>query len=189
MYTYDFATYICKPHAAHGDKHMDPWALASIMPCHNCGGRLLWAEAGYVPGYRICETCGRSWVVTFGPSAGGKITFRLSVPNGPDGPQWEYGADIDPAEYWIYRERVRRFGGNPASRRVWGHYNGLELADALAVSDLTVSDLAKASGLTVGRIRQLAGAGAIIGAEKRNGVWIFPPSAIDDVRPKKPGPK
>lgn len=31
-------------------------------PCNNCDGTIRWAEAGYVPGYRICDGCGRHFL-------------------------------------------------------------------------------------------------------------------------------
>lgn len=34
----------------------------SPLICSDCGrGRLIWAEAGYVPWHRICECCGSHW--------------------------------------------------------------------------------------------------------------------------------
>jgi len=42
---------------------IDPWALIAILPCPACGsGRLVWAEAGNVPGWRVCDGCGREFI-------------------------------------------------------------------------------------------------------------------------------
>jgi uncharacterized protein YbaR (Trm112 family) len=38
----------------------DYWVSVTDVPCPVCkGGVLRWAESGYVPGYRICDRCGR----------------------------------------------------------------------------------------------------------------------------------
>ena len=37
----------------------DYWAAVTDVPCPVCSdGTIRWAEAGYVPGYRICDGCG-----------------------------------------------------------------------------------------------------------------------------------
>ena len=40
------------------------WPAVTDVPCPiaTCGGQVRWAEAGYVPGYRICDRCGRHWL-------------------------------------------------------------------------------------------------------------------------------
>lgn len=39
------------------------WPAVTDVPCPaQCGGSVRWAEAGYVPGYRICDRCGRHWL-------------------------------------------------------------------------------------------------------------------------------
>jgi len=39
------------------------WKAVTNVPCPSeCGGTIQWAEAGYVPGYRICDGCGRHFV-------------------------------------------------------------------------------------------------------------------------------
>jgi hypothetical protein len=39
------------------------WASITDRPCPaGCGGTVRWAEAGYVPGYRICDGCGRHYL-------------------------------------------------------------------------------------------------------------------------------
>lgn len=44
-------------HLASRDPH-NYWASMTDIPCPlRCGGTLRWAEAGYVPGYRICDKC------------------------------------------------------------------------------------------------------------------------------------
>ncbi len=30
------------------------WPQIDLTPCPKCGGALIWYEAGYVPGYRVC---------------------------------------------------------------------------------------------------------------------------------------
>lgn len=41
----------------------DYWAAVTDVPCPCCGtGTIRWAEAGYVPGYRICDGCGRHYL-------------------------------------------------------------------------------------------------------------------------------
>jgi len=40
----------------------DYWAAVSDVPCPQCAtGTIRWAEAGYVPGYRVCDECGRHY--------------------------------------------------------------------------------------------------------------------------------
>jgi hypothetical protein len=43
------------------DAH-DYWASVTDIPCPCCAGTVRWAEAGYVPGYRICDGCGRRFL-------------------------------------------------------------------------------------------------------------------------------
>lgn len=39
------------------------WPAITDIPCPTaCGGTIRWAEAGYVPGYRVCDTCGRHFL-------------------------------------------------------------------------------------------------------------------------------
>jgi hypothetical protein len=35
-----------------------PQVTDRYCPAGNCHGTVWWAEAGYVPGYRMCDTCG-----------------------------------------------------------------------------------------------------------------------------------
>lgn len=39
------------------------WDQITDVPCffRSCSGTLRWAENGYVPGYRICDKCGRHY--------------------------------------------------------------------------------------------------------------------------------
>ncbi len=38
------------------------WESVTDVPClFKCDGTIRWAEAGYVPGYRICDGCGRHY--------------------------------------------------------------------------------------------------------------------------------
>ncbi len=40
------------------------WESVTDVPCtFRCDGTIRWAEAGYVPGYRICDDCGRHFEV------------------------------------------------------------------------------------------------------------------------------
>ena len=39
------------------------WEGVTDVPCPCCdGGTARWAEAGFVPGYRICDECGRHFL-------------------------------------------------------------------------------------------------------------------------------
>lgn len=41
----------------------DYWAAVTDVPCPCCNtGNIQWAEAGYVPGYRICDKCGKHFL-------------------------------------------------------------------------------------------------------------------------------
>jgi hypothetical protein len=41
----------------------DYWAAVTDVPCPCChDGTIRWAEAGFVPGYRICDGCGRHYL-------------------------------------------------------------------------------------------------------------------------------
>jgi hypothetical protein len=41
----------------------DYWTAVTDVPCPSaCGGTVRWAEAGYVPGYRICDVCGKHFL-------------------------------------------------------------------------------------------------------------------------------
>ena len=42
----------------------DYWAAVTDVPCPipSCNGTVRWAEAGYVPGYRICDECERHFL-------------------------------------------------------------------------------------------------------------------------------
>lgn len=42
----------------------DYWGSVTDVPCPipGCDGTIRWAEAGYVPGYRICDGCGRHFL-------------------------------------------------------------------------------------------------------------------------------
>ena len=33
----------------------DYWASVDFTPCPKCGAPVVWYEAGYVPGYRVCS--------------------------------------------------------------------------------------------------------------------------------------
>lgn len=34
--------------------NLDMWIEVDLTPCPKCGAALVWYEAGYVPGYRVC---------------------------------------------------------------------------------------------------------------------------------------
>ena len=41
----------------------DFWGAVTDVPCPACdNGIVRWAEAGYVPGYRVCQDCGRHYL-------------------------------------------------------------------------------------------------------------------------------
>lgn len=64
------------PVLAGGVARVDAWALIGIVPCPACGaGRLLWAEAGNVPGWRVCSSCKRPWMAQ--PRG---TTVEISIP-------------------------------------------------------------------------------------------------------------
>ena len=49
----------CDPH----QMTWDYWGSVTDIPCPCCcGGIIRWAEAGYVPGYRMCDLCGRHFM-------------------------------------------------------------------------------------------------------------------------------
>jgi hypothetical protein len=74
------------------------------VTCVDCGvGRLRWAEAGHVPGHRICDRCGSHWdlrVVRI--RLGHDPTERVPCPDGP-APTW---GDF----YERFYERVSELG-------------------------------------------------------------------------------
>jgi hypothetical protein len=45
---------------------LDFWVSVTDVPCPHpgCKGKLRHAEAGYVPGYRICDACGRHFMAS-----------------------------------------------------------------------------------------------------------------------------
>jgi hypothetical protein len=48
-------------HVQRVDTH-DYWISVTDVPCPTkCGGTVRWAEAGHVPGYRVCDGCGTAW--------------------------------------------------------------------------------------------------------------------------------
>lgn len=43
--------------------YRDYWQAVTDVPCPVCeDGTVCWAEAGHVPGYRICDGCGRHFL-------------------------------------------------------------------------------------------------------------------------------
>lgn len=45
----------------------DSWHAVPLPPCPDCGGSVVWAEAGYVPGTRECCGCGSMFTVAVRP--------------------------------------------------------------------------------------------------------------------------
>lgn len=39
---------------AYPNEYASVWVRADYLPCPECGAPLVWYEAGYVPGYRVC---------------------------------------------------------------------------------------------------------------------------------------
>jgi len=53
----------------------DYWRSVTDVPCPRCKlGIVRWAEAGHVPGYRICDRCGQGWF------AGGNAARPILAP-------------------------------------------------------------------------------------------------------------
>lgn len=63
------------------------WQTITDVPCffRHCSGTIRWAENGYVPGYRICDKCGRHYQFCLS-SAREHITKRSIRPNGRRSP-------------------------------------------------------------------------------------------------------
>ena len=63
------------------------WDQITDIPCfiRACNGTIRWAENGYVPGYRICDKCGRHYEFTRGCREVG-LTRRSIRPNGRRSP-------------------------------------------------------------------------------------------------------
>jgi len=56
------------------------WANVTDVPCPCCGGKVFWAEAGFVPGYRICDKCLRHWMA--GGNAETPVLLRVGRRSG-----------------------------------------------------------------------------------------------------------
>lgn len=64
---YDMPVHITHQPASDGawkqpaEDYADYWPAVTDVPCPavGCSGHVQWAEAGYVAGYRICDSCGR----------------------------------------------------------------------------------------------------------------------------------
>lgn len=59
------------------------------VPCPHCHDWLVWAEAGYVPGYRICRGCHRHWRMTMDSGSDRWTLVRVNR-----APFWPYGGVI-----------------------------------------------------------------------------------------------
>lgn len=83
------------------------------IPCPHCEDWIVWAEAGYVPGYRICRGCHRHWQTT------DTHTIEVQVFSS----QTSFGAPIDPPVR-IGTTRVTTWVLRPNGRRFWP-YGGI----------------------------------------------------------------
>ena len=92
------------------------WAISQNIPCPAClNGLLVWAENGYVPGYRICSYCGRGWSAE--PTEDG---VKLSIP------EISRGGEVMPEWEWI-DDPLERLGDEPydsARAHTWGVHGG-----------------------------------------------------------------
>jgi hypothetical protein len=53
------------------------WPAVTDVPCPVCDvGYIRWAEAGYAPGYRICDGCGRHFLAAGTATAPTLLRFR-----------------------------------------------------------------------------------------------------------------
>jgi hypothetical protein len=57
------------------------WEAITDVPCmfRRCSGTIRWAENGYVPGYRICDACGRHYQFTRAALLGEEPLGRRSI--------------------------------------------------------------------------------------------------------------
>lgn len=71
-----------RKHAVHDMPILDPydyWVSVTDVSCPVCkAGTVRWNEAGYVPGSRICDRCGR-FFQAHGSIRAGKITLVRDV--------------------------------------------------------------------------------------------------------------
>jgi hypothetical protein len=73
------------------------WAeRGTWMPCPKCGTALLWAEAGYVPGWRICLNGHFARL----PSDGREARYEGDIPEGSE----YYGSSLESIRYKPYPE-------------------------------------------------------------------------------------
>lgn len=62
------------------------WPAVTDVPCPRCRrGLVRWAEAGYVPGYRVCDGCGQAWFAA-GDAGRPLLSPVCEVQPGCDGP-------------------------------------------------------------------------------------------------------
>jgi hypothetical protein len=82
------------PGTEHEATYPDYWASVTDVPCPAtpCAGRVQWAEAGYVPGYRICDTCGRHYLAKGTVDA--PTLVRCGTRRSKVGDRAEEGADV-----------------------------------------------------------------------------------------------
>jgi hypothetical protein len=80
---------------------LDGWRWSVALTCPACGaGTPQWAEAGHVPGYRVCDHCGRGWEVSF-QRDGEALLLTLSIPETSTGLEWSM-----PSAPLTHEERV-----------------------------------------------------------------------------------
>ena len=109
-----------------GDKrmaeHLRGWSLTTGITCPACGeGQLIWAENGFVPGYRLCSHCGRGWMAE--PDKG---RVRISIPevirsnDGPK-PEWTW------PDEWTYEWAREGDGVRLDCAHTWAEHGGAGL--------------------------------------------------------------
>ena len=127
------AQYPRVPAGTYGFRQLDGWTLVAAAPCPVCGGRLLWAENGNVPGWRICEACGRSWMCkpagtqpvkdAYGRVVADIVSVKIEVPqvswDGDLEDAWTLDEPRDEEAYAIYVEAVTSRGGRATTFDEW----------------------------------------------------------------------
>jgi hypothetical protein len=68
---------IHRDHLGREQSYPEYWGAVTDVPCPipACSGTIRWAEAGYVPGYRVCDCCGRAFMA--GGNADGPTLIRF----------------------------------------------------------------------------------------------------------------
>ena len=99
-------------------RNLQGWALTTGIVCPACGeGVLMWAENGYVPGYRICSYCGRGWDAA--PEEDGvHIRIPIMSRDGTEVPEWEF------PEEWSSEWAENGDGADKARAHTWRVHGG-----------------------------------------------------------------